>query len=97
MAAERLVVAKCLKLIRDRGGYAEKVHGDIFQPASIDIFACYRGVFIGIECKDLNERPTARQVYAMAQIINAGGRAFVARSPSDVERILDEIDEEIDG
>ena len=67
------------------------------QPAEIDILACYRGVFIGIEVKAPGGRATARQLDILSSIRNAGGRALIAFEPARIARLLYDIDEELDG
>jgi len=42
-----------------------------------DIVACYKGVFIGIECKAGKNKPTALQLAKISAIIEAGGVAIV--------------------
>jgi Holliday junction resolvase len=43
-----------------------------------DIIACFRGQFVGIECKAGNNKPTALQQKELKNIMTAGGHAFVA-------------------
>jgi Holliday junction resolvase len=42
-----------------------------------DIVACYRGLFIGIECKAVKNKPTMLQERNLDQIRTAGGLAVV--------------------
>ena len=42
-----------------------------------DILACYRGRFIGIECKSGNNRPTALQEKHLNNISEAKGQSLV--------------------
>jgi Holliday junction resolvase len=43
-----------------------------------DIIACFRGQFVGIECKAGDNKPTALQQRELKNIMTAGGHAFVA-------------------
>jgi hypothetical protein len=93
---EAAIIKKILKLLRDRGAYAVKIHGEIRQATTVDILACYRGRFIGIEAKAKPTlKPTDRQRQVMTEIIEAGGTAFVTAEPQDVIEALELIDEEI--
>jgi Holliday junction resolvase len=58
-----------------------------------DIVACFRGHFIGIECKAGNNTTTALQDRELAKIEEAGGRAMVINEDNVevVRRTLDAI------
>lgn len=73
-----------------------KVHGSEFQPAGIpDILGCYRGVMFGVEAKMPGNKPTKIQEHRMAQIREAGGVTVVAYSLSDVQTMIQELDDEL--
>jgi hypothetical protein len=82
------------KAVRERGGYAVKIHGSVFQPDAVDLVICYRGRFVGLEAKVLGEEATPRQAKRLREISAAGGRASVVFAVSDVMKVLDDIDEE---
>lgn len=42
-----------------------------------DIVVCFKGVFVGIECKAGTNKPTALQIQNLEQISKAGGYALV--------------------
>jgi Holliday junction resolvase len=42
-----------------------------------DIVCCYKGKFIGIECKTHGKKPTALQQSNLQEIVNNGGIAIV--------------------
>lgn len=67
-----------------------KIHGgDNFQEEGIpDLLCCYRGLFVGIELKQVGEEPSKAQEHQMRKIRASGGIAFVARSLSDVKTVL---------
>jgi hypothetical protein len=60
-----------------------------------DIVACYRGKFIGIECKAGKGVPTALQLKELRLIDEAGGCSFVVREDTLalVEVVLADIDD----
>jgi pantoate kinase len=60
-----------------------------------DIVACYRGHFIGIECKAGTNKPTALQTANLTQISAAGGVGLVVNeSTIDVlDRVFSELDD----
>lgn len=72
-----------------------------------DFVCCYKGVFLAIETKAPNKRPTseeqrwnkatANQQMQITQIRNAGGFAIVADDVSQVAEVLDSIDRMIEG
>lgn len=45
----------------------------------IDIIVCYKGRFLGVECKAGYNKPTALQEREIAAIHKAGGSAMVVR------------------
>lgn len=90
--AERDIVRKILKAIHDRGGWAVKVHGGPNQARTIDIHACYKGRFIGIEAKDGREVPTLYQEFVLTEIEKAAGISLVAYGPEEVIWVMNYID-----
>ena len=52
-----------------------------------DIIACYKGCFIGIECKAGNNEPTLLQKHNMKQIIAQKGLAIVVNE-GNIEELL---------
>ncbi len=66
-----------------------KEHGGMYGTAGIpDMIVCYRGRFIGFECKVGKNKPTVLQAVTIKQIINAGGYAMVVRSVDEVKQII---------
>jgi Holliday junction resolvase len=59
-----------------------------------DIVACYRGVFIGIECKAGDNKPTALQMKNLNQISDAGGYSAVINETNidELQNIFSRID-----
>jgi len=60
-----------------------------------DIVACYKGNFIGIECKAGKGVPTALQLRELRLIQEAGGFSMVVREDTTelVEQVMTEIDD----
>ena len=76
-------------LIRQKGGYVVKQHGDmISEPGIPDLLVCYRGIFLGIEVKVNNNTPSKHQGIHCRKIWNAGGIAAIVRSVDEVYNLL---------
>ena len=89
---EKKVKARVKKILDELGAYH-------FSPATgyggrkgiPDIIACYRGVFIGIECKAGKNKPTKLQFHELNNIKNAGGLALVftdSTKPEELKKLL---------
>lgn len=61
-----------------------------------DIVACYRGTFIGIECKAGANTPTALQMKNLNQISQAGGYSIVINefNLDELQNVFNRIDAE---
>ena len=59
-----------------------------------DIVCCYKGKFIGIECKANGKKPTALQQSNLEEIVNNGGIAIVIDETSvfNLKQIIEEIE-----
>jgi Holliday junction resolvase len=57
-----------------------------------DIVCCYKGKFIGIECKAHGNKPTALQQSNLEEIVNNGGIAIVIDETSvfNLKQIIEE-------
>lgn len=78
MTPEAKVKKEVVKVLKAFGAYYITVvqtgyGGSMGAP---DIIACYKGVFIGIECKAGKNMPTALQQKNIAAIVHAGGRSW---------------------
>jgi hypothetical protein len=58
----------------------------------LDFFVCYKGMFIGIECKRSGARAKRFQEDLIETIRDAHGHALVTDDARDVENLLDYID-----
>ncbi len=63
------------------GGEWWTVHGGPFQSGQPDLCGCVRGLYIAVEVKTDTGRTTPLQEATIRRIMEAGGLAFVARSP----------------
>ena len=67
-----------------------KEHGGAYGKAGIpDIIVCYKGQFVGLECKVGKNKPTVLQELTIRQIRSAGGIAEVVRSVEEVKQIIE--------
>jgi len=79
------------KLLKENNAYfCMPVSGGFGASGVPDIIACYRGFFVGIECKAGNNTPTALQKKNLQDIVNAGGGVAVINEDNleDVEILL---------
>lgn len=70
--------------LKEQGAYFFAPVQTGYGQTTLDFLVCLRGSFVGIECKAPMGRMTPRQGVVIGDIRRAGGRAFVARSVSDV-------------
>ena len=57
-----------------------------------DVICCYKGRFIGLECKLPGGRLTELQKHAIEKINRAGGVACRVESVEDVKRVIERVD-----
>ncbi len=75
-----------------------KEHGGPYGCAGIpDVICCYKGRFIGLECKLPGGRLTELQKRAIEKINRAGGVACRVESIEDVKRVIERVDLERSG
>jgi len=83
LTPEAKVKKKVVALLKEAGAYYFfPVTGGFGRSGVPDIVACWRGMFVGIECKAGNNRPTLLQEKELAKIQDAGGAAFVVNEES---------------
>jgi Holliday junction resolvase len=71
---ERLVKQKVVAILKSHGAYYfYPITGGYGASGVPDIVVCYKGRFIGIECKAGNNKPTALQEANLTKISEAGG------------------------
>ena len=94
MTPEAKVKKKVVDVIKKYGAYYFfPATGGYGRSGVPDIVCCYRGVFIGIECKAGNNKPTPLQEAEMAKIRKAQGFTLVVNEDNirDVEILLRDI------
>lgn len=91
---ETKVVEKCMALLKkEYPGFYFKSHGGLYQVAGLpDIIGVYEGRFLGIEIKCPGKEGTLTdlQKKTLDKIRRAGGVAFMATSPQQIDTILKE-------
>lgn len=92
---ESNVKRKVVDVIKKNGAYYFfPATGGYGRSGVPDIVCCYRGYFIGIECKAGNNKPTPLQEAEMAKIRQAQGVTLVVNEDNiaDVQQIFTTID-----
>jgi Holliday junction resolvase len=75
---EKKVKRKALDKLKAMGAYhAMPVASGYGNSGVPDILCCYKGRFVGIECKANGGKPTALQLHNLNQIEIAGGLALI--------------------
>ena len=70
-----------------------KEHGSMYGTNGVpDIICCYKGRFLGLECKIPGGRLTELQKRAIKKINRAGGVACRVESVEDVKRVIARVD-----
>jgi hypothetical protein len=95
---EAALSKKMVAVLRQRGAWAVKTHGDARQRRGLpDILACYRGVFLGLEVKlpSNSNGLTKLQAATLNHIDKADGVGTCVRSVAEVRKVLDDIDQEL--
>ncbi len=70
-----------------------KEHGGVYGTAGIpDIIVCYKGKFVGLECKAKGRKPTVLQQITINKINRAGGIAKVVYDLEEVKELLKNLD-----
>jgi len=78
MTPEAKVKKKAVQVLKELSAYYfYPVTGGYGRSGVPDIVVCYKGLFIGIECKAGNNKPTPLQEKNLDEIRAAGGTALV--------------------
>jgi len=94
MTPEAKVKKKVVQILKQHGAYYfYPVTGGYGRSGVPDIIACYKGRFIGIECKAGTNKPTALQQKNLTDIKLADGIALVVNEENieEVCRTLENI------
>ena len=92
---ERDIVAAIKKYLSSLGSdvFFWKEHGSVYGTTGVpDIICCYKGRFIGLECKLPGGRLTELQKRAIEKINRAGGIACRVESVEDVKCVIARVD-----
>ena len=91
MTPEAKVKKKVVQVLKEMGAYYfYPVTGGYGRSGVPDIILCYRGHFVGIECKAGTNKPTPLQEKNMEDIRTAGGVTLVVNEDNvaSVSKIL---------
>lgn len=70
-----------------------KEHGSVYGTNGVpDIICCYKGRFLGLECKLPGGRLTKLQKRAIEKINRAGGIACRVENVEDAKRVIERVD-----
>ena len=97
---ERDIVAAIKKYLASLGGgvFFWKEHGGPYGTSGVpDIIICYKGRFIGMECKLPGGRLTELQKRSIDKINRAGGIARRVESVADAMAVIQQADNELAG
>ena len=103
--SEQDLVNAVIDLIRYRGGVATRINAGMrviddggkrrvmrgADAGTSDIIACYRGRYLAIEGKFGRNKPTAKQIYFLDSVREAGGLALVTWDIDSVIKLLEEL------
>jgi hypothetical protein len=94
MTPEKKVKAKVVEILKGFGAYYFYASTGGYGASGVpDIICCYKGRFIGIECKAGKGKTTALQEKNLNNIMTAGGTALVINEDNieDVRYFLGEM------
>jgi len=78
MTPEKKVKNKVVKILKANDCYHFYASTGGYGSSGVpDIIACYKGMFLGIECKANGNKPTALQNRNLSEIRKAGGYSMV--------------------
>jgi Holliday junction resolvase len=87
MTPEKKVKTKVVAILKEFGAYYFYASTGGYGASGVpDIICCYRGRFLGIECKAGKGKTTALQEKNIAQIIAQGGLAVVVNE-NNIEEV----------
>ncbi len=94
--AESKITGAIIQMIRRRGHWARKVHGNAFQQAGIpDVDAVVYGRSVRIEVKRPGESPTPLQLRVLAELERAGAFVAVADNLPDAVEFICSVESKV--
>ena len=92
MKREKIFENKVKLYLKQKGAYFIKTHGDRFSKVGVpDLIVCYKGLFIGIELKAPNGKPSELQLYNLREIEKSGGISYLLY-PKDFEKFKKDLE-----
>lgn len=92
MKSEKTFENKVKLYLKQKGAYFIKTHGDRFSKIGVpDLIVCYKGLFIGIELKASNGKPSELQLYNLREIEKSGGISYLLY-PKDFEKFKKDLE-----
>ena len=92
MKSEKTFENKVKLYLKQKGAYFIKTHGDRFSKVGVpDLIVCYKGLFIGIELKAPNGKPSELQLYNLREIEKSGGISYLLY-PKDFEKFKKDVE-----
>ena len=91
---EKWVKQQVVKMLKDRGAYYFYPVASGYMSSGVpDIVVCYKGAFIGIECKAGDNKPSLLQEKNLQHIQNNEGIAMVVNEDTllSLQNFLDEM------
>jgi Holliday junction resolvase len=94
---EKKVKRKVMAQLKEMKAYTvTPMTGGFGNSGVPDVLCCYKGRFVGIECKANGGKPTALQVHNLNSIEITGGIALLINE-SNVDDLTDMIEERVNG
>ena len=92
MKSEKTFENKVKLYLKQKGAYFIKTHGDRFSKVGVpDLIVCYKGLFIGIELKAPNGKPSELQLYNLREIEKSRGISYLLY-PKDFEKFKKDLE-----
>lgn len=93
---EKTIENKIKSYLKSKGAYCVKYFGNTYSQVGVpDLLVCYKGRFIGIECKNETGKTSPLQDFNLEAIQKAGGYSFVARDVEIVKELIEYLDKVI--
>lgn len=91
-AFESGVQAAVIKYLKSVGAVVTNFWGNEHMPDEIDLVVCYKGRYIGLECKSATGTLEPHQKRRLRQVQKAQGIGEAVRGINKVKRIIESID-----
>lgn len=88
---ETLIQDDIIKFLKNKKILHWRMSGASNLSGFPDLLVCYYGLFVALEIKTPEGKPTAQQEKVIQDIIDAGGFAKIVTSVKDVDNYLQEV------